>query len=286
MDILDVLLDVFIDAVIDSLKLLPFLYLAYLLIEFLEHKASEKINSALTKFGALGAVGGALLGCVPQCGFSVVAANLYSGGLITLGTLIAVFISTSDEAIPVLLSHPEMAGTVWRLLAVKVVIAVIAGLLTDLCIRLFAKKRAEPEMYSEICEHCDCEHSGIWLSALRHTAGTFGFIFAVNLILGLAIAFIGEDTLSSVLLTDSFFQPFIAALVGFIPNCAASVILTELYAMGSLSFGSLIAGLCTGAGVGIVVLFKNRRKNIAQNIAILALLYAAAVLSGIVISLI
>ncbi len=208
----EMITDVLLDALIDSLKLLPFLFGAYLLIEFFEHKASDKLSRTLTKLGPLGTVGGALLGCVPQCGFSVVAANLYSGGLITIGTLIAVFISTSDEAIPVLLAHPDKAGEIWKLLLVKVIIAIIAGIVIDLVVKLFIKKKAEPEMYNELCEHCGCEH-GILRSSLKHTGITFLFILIVNIVLGGAIAIMGEEALFNLLGTGSVFQPFVAALL-------------------------------------------------------------------------
>lgn len=277
------MLDVLIDAIIDTLKMLPFLFGAYLLIEYLEHKASDKITGALAKMGALGPVGGAILGSLPQCGFSVAAANFFSGRVITIGTLIAVFIATSDEAIPIMLAHPDKIGFLWPLIAIKIVIAVIAGIITDIVAnRLSHGKKEEP--FHELCENCDCDKDGILKSALHHTIQIFIFLFIVNIILGFAIHFIGEETISKIMLSDSVFQPFLTALIGFIPNCASSVILTELFMNGSISFGAIIAGLSTGAGLGLAVLFKTNR-HLKQNITILAILYFVSVLSGVLINL-
>jgi len=270
---------------LDTLKIIPFLFAVFLFIEFVEHKGSDKLGKALTKLGPFGAVGGALLGCVPQCGFSVMAANLFSGRLISMGTLVAVFISTSDEAIPVMISQPDMIPSLWKLLLCKVIIAVIAGIAVDVAIKIFFKSNEEEKPFEELCSHCGCGHHSIWYSAILHTLSTALFILAVNVILSSAIEIIGESSLQKVLMTDSFLQPLGAALFGFIPNCAASVILTQLYVDGMLSFGSVVAGLCTGAGVGIIVLFKSNKK-ISQNLIILGILYVIAVLSGLVINFI
>ena len=274
-----------IHALKDTLVILPFLFAVYLLVEYLEHKASSKLANSLTKLGPFGAVGGAVLGCVPQCGFSVMAANLFSGRLISMGTLIAVFISTSDEAIPIMVSNPEKIGDLWKLIVCKVVIAVVVGIAVDLIGKAFFKKQDSVKPFEQLCTDCGCHHHSIWRAALKHSVSIIIFIFIVNLLLGGAIEFIGEDNIKVVLMTDSFFQPFIAAIIGFIPNCAASVILTELYIEGVLSFGSIIAGLCTGAGVGLLVLFKTNKK-MKQNIAIVGILYVSAVVSGILINLI
>lgn len=283
------LLHILEHSILDSLKALPFLFLVYLLIEFIEHKHPEKLSNALRKMGPFGAVGGAVLGCVPQCGFSVAASNLYSGRLITVGTLIAVFISTSDEALPLIIAEPAMIGTVWKLILAKVIIAVIVGLGCDFVIRAMGRK-SNIDLQSEHCElcddsGCDCEHHGIFRSAIHHTLSIFVFIFIINLVLTGAIELLGEESLEKLLLTDSVFQPFIAALIGFIPNCAASIVLTELYIAGGISFGSLIGGLCTGAGVGIMVLFRTN-KNLKANLAIVAVLYLTGALSGVIINLV
>ncbi|MBE6837702.1 MAG: hypothetical protein E7509_06930 [Ruminococcus sp.] len=282
---LEIILHICEHSLLDTLKIIPFLFAVFLFIEFVEHKGSDKLGKALTKLGPFGAVGGALLGCVPQCGFSVMAANLFSGRLISMGTLVAVFISTSDEAIPVMISQPDMIPSLWKLLLCKVIIAVIAGIAVDVAIKIFFKSNEEEKPFEELCSHCGCGHHSIWYSAILHTLSTALFILAVNVILSSAIEIIGESSLQKVLMTDSFLQPLGAALFGFIPNCAASVILTQLYVDGMLSFGSVVAGLCTGAGVGIIVLFKSNKK-ISQNLIILGILYVIAVLSGLVINFI
>ena len=280
----DILLDVLAEALIDSLKMLPFLFGVYLLIEFLEHKSSGKMVRTLQKLGPFGAVGGALLGCVPQCGFSVAAANLYSGRMISAGTLIAVFISTSDEAVPIILGNPQNAKTAIKLLAVKVAIAIVVGIICDLVLKALNKPVLEKPC-EQLCEHCGCENHGILYSAVKHTVSIFLFILAISVVLGGLIEIIGQENLSKLLLTDSVFQPFLAALIGFIPNCAASVILTQLFIEGGLTFGSLVAGLSTGAGLGLVVLFKTN-KHFKQNISIAAVLYIAGALSGMLINMI
>lgn len=277
------MLDVLTDALLDTLKMIPFLFLAYLLIEFLEHKASRKMENALSRFGIFGSFAGALLGCIPQCGLSVAAANLYATKIITAGTLIAVFASTSDEAIPIILAHPEMLPYLWKLIFIKVLVALIAGLAVDLFLRFVLKRRPHAD-YHEVCENCDCEHHGIFYSAFRHTVSITLFILVVNLALGFLIYFIGEDSFSKIMLSNSVFQPFFTAIIGFIPNCAASVILTECFVDGTVTLGSLVAGLTTGAGMGIAVLFKANRRHKKENFMILAVLYVAAVAAGLVIN--
>ncbi len=279
---IDKLIDIFLDALIDSAKILPFLFGVFLLMEYIEHHASHKLSEKLQHMGAFGAVGGGILGAVPQCGFSVVAANLYAGRLISVGTLIAVFISTSDEAVPMLLSDPDSAGQLWKFILVKAVIAAFVGIITDLVLRFTGRNKQE-EPFRELCAHCDCEHHSLLYSALRHTGEIILFIFIVNLILGCAIEFAGEELLERILMTDSVFQPFAAALFGFIPNCAASVVITQFYIQGIVSFGSAVAGLSTGAGVGLLVLFRTNR-HLKQNLAIMGVLYVSAVLSGLAIN--
>ena len=283
---MEAVLDIILDALIDTAKMLPFLFAVYLLIEYLEHKASDKLANSLRRLGPFGPVGGALFGCIPQCGFSVAVSNLYSGRLVSLGTPIAVYIATSDEAVPILLSNPQSVGEVWKLIAAKAVIAILAGLLVDGVMKFFHRRgNEENEPYHDLCEDCGCEEHGILYSAIKHTAQIFAFLFVVSLILGFAIYLLGEERLDRVLMTDSAFQPFLAALIGLIPNCSASVVLTNLYAAGSLSFGSVVAGLSTGAGLGLVVLFRTN-KNLKQNISITALLYAIGAISGLIINLV
>ena len=273
-----------LDTALDCLKMLPFLFFAFLLLEAVEHHTSKKTDKILAKSGNFGPLVGALFGCVPQCGFSVFAANLYSGGLIGLGTLIAVFLSTSDEAVIIMFSHPESKAEILKLIAVKIVIAVFFGYI----ITLFEKKKPEPEKHVEdLCEdeHCGChdEHGGILKPALRHTVKIFGFLVLTVFLLNLAVEFLGIDRISKLLLSDSFFQPFLAAIIGIIPNCAASILLTELYLKGAISFASVISGLCMGAGAGLIVMFRENR-NVKENLKIVAIMYACSVLSGIAVS--
>lgn len=279
---LELLWDVLKDTAADGIKMLPFLFAAYFVIEYVEHQSAGRLQNALKGFGRFGAVGGALLGCVPQCGFSAAAANLYAGRVITLGTLIAVFLSTSDEAIVVLLAHPGSMGVIGKLLLVKIVIAVSAGVLID-C--FFVKAASDADTHDhlkEMCTHCHCDDHHLLGSALRHTLQIFVFVFAFSFVLNCCIAAVGEETLSCLLMQNSLLQPVIAGLFGMIPNCAASVILTELYLSGSLSFGSAVAGLSAGAGVGLAVLFKVNRP-MKENVGIAVGLWVIAVLFGILL---
>lgn len=284
--ILTALLEIILDALVDTLKIVPFLFLVYLLIEYTEHRHSEKLVSALQKLGPLGSLGGALLGSVPQCGFSAAASNLYAGRMISLGTLVAVFISTSDEAIPMLIANPKSAGVIWKLILIKILIATLVGVIADALLKLKKHKSDVEPDFEELCEGCDCEHHHIAVSALIHTVQISLFIFAVSLLLGIAMHFIGTKAVSEFMLSGSFFQPFVTALFGFIPNCASSVVITELYLQGVISFGSCISGLCTGAGVGLLVLFRSNRHHMKQNFAIMGIMYASAVISGIIINII
>ena len=285
------MLDIVLDTLLDALKTLPFLFGAYLLMEYLEHRAGHKFEHALARFGP---AGGALLGLVPQCGFSVAAANLYAGGVITLGTLLAVFLSTSDEAIPVLLAHPDRLTTVLWLLAVKFVVAVVAGLAIDRVVRR-EKAHGHEHLHTHDEEpdaaHCDhhglchhtCDGRVLW-PAVRHTVQTFAFLLVTMFLFGLAVDAVGEARLSQLLMSGSLLQPVIAGLIGLIPNCAPSVLLTQLYLEGSISFGSAVAGLCTGAGVGLLVLFRSNR-GLKNDLKILLLLYCIGTAAGALLQL-
>lgn len=272
--------DIFLDALLDAVKMLPFLFAAYVLIEYLEHKASSRLQDRLEHLGALGPVVGGLFGVIPQCGFAAAASNFYAGRIITAGTLIAVFLSTSDEAIPVLLAHPDRIGYLLPILACKVISGIVFGYVVDFLLR---KRKVADAPFEELCRDCDCDSHSIWYAAFHHTTEVFVFIFAVNLLLGFAIEWIGAERISRVLLQGSILQPLLAALIGLIPNCAASVLITELFAAGSLSFGSCIAGLCAGAGAGLLVLFRTNRAP-KDNLMILGLLYVCSVITGTVMN--
>ncbi len=273
------------DSISDTLKALPFLFVAFLLIEFLEHKAQDKIKRLFTRAGVFGPLVGTALGCVPQCGFSVMSANLYSSGILRLATLVSVFLATSDEAVILLATDPNGVNEIIRLLVTKIAIALIFGYVI-----YFIESKMHHHRHNhshDLCEHdhCGChEHGGVLRPALIHTVKVFGFLLLFTVIIDLAVALIGTDKLSTILLSKSVFQPFLSALIGFIPNCASSVLLTSLYIEGTLSFGSLIAGLCTNAGAGLLILFRDKSK-IKENLKIIALLYACSVIPAVILHL-
>ena len=271
------IINVILDSLIDSVKLLPFLFITYLVMEYLEHKAGDKMQAAIRSAGKGGPAIGAVLGIFPQCGFSAAASNLYAGRIITVGTLMAVFLSTSDEMLPIMISENVGAGMIVKVLAVKVIVAVAAGFAVD-CI--FRKKEKELQI-EHLCEqhHCHCE-DGILKSALHHTVEIFIYVLLISLVLNLLIAWVGEDVLGSVILGRPIVGAVIAGLVGLIPNCAVSVVLTQLYLSGVLSAGAMIAGLLSGAGVGLLVLFRVNDER-RDNLRIVGLLYVIGVAAGI-----
>lgn len=285
---MEILLDVLADAWGDSVKMLPFLYLAYLLIEWLERHHGARIEQALAGGGRWGFIPGALLGCVPQCGFSAVASNLYASRVITPGTLLAVFIATSDEAIPLLAAEPSQWGSLVLLLLSKAVFAMVGGALLDVPLR-HVLPRSLYGGYAGHADEVDCheeheEHSGIWLAALRHTVEIFLFILLFSALIGLCFAWVGEDTITTALAGMGFLQPVLTALVGLVPNCAASVLLAQLYIDGAISFGSLFAGLTAGAGVGLAVLWRVN-PSWKQNLFMTGLLWAAGAAAGMLLQL-
>lgn len=278
------MLDILVDTIIDSLKLLPFLFIAYLIMEYIEHKISDKSKEKIKKSGKIGPAIGSALGIFPQCGFSVAATNLYAARIITLGTLISVYLSTSDEMLPILISKAVPLNIIITILAIKFVIGMIYGFIIDFCIRLKNKSKEENKIV-DLCEeeHCHCE-KGILKSAVKHTISVFIYIFILTLVINILVHIVGEDTLKNIMQGASIFEPIIAALIGLIPNCASSVIITELYLSQIITFGSLIAGLLVNAGAGILMLFRIN-KNIKENIKIVALIYILGMVTGIVINL-
>ena len=280
------MLEIIEDTLIDSIKLIPFLFITYLIMEYIEHKTKDKTKEAIKKSGKFGPLIGGVLGIVPQCGFSVSATNLYAARVITLGTLIAVYLSTSDEMLPIFISEAVPVTTILKILGVKLLIGVVAGFIIDFVIRLVNKGKQEEEKIIDLCEkeHCHCEN-GIVKSALKHTINIFIFILLFTFILNIIIYLIGEETIAGFLRNQPVFGPVIAGIIGLIPNCASSVLLTQMYLENVISAATMISGLLVGAGVGLAVLFKTN-KGIKQNLKITALLYAIGVVSGILIELI
>lgn len=268
-------------ALLDTVRMVPFLLAAFLILEAVEHYSNQYMNRVLGKVGKAGPVVGALFGCVPQCGFSVAAANLYSGGVITLGTLLAVFLSTSDEAVLILLGHPGSGRVIGQLLLGKVLIGILFGYLTDLVLR----KKKEEKHIEELCRSCGCsDHGGIVKPALRHTIRLTVYILVFTFVLTLLLEWIGTEALTAVLGKDAWFQPLVTAFLGLIPNCASSILITELYLAGGLSFASAMAGLCAGAGVGMAVLFRANHP-MKENFAILGLLYGISAATGLLLEI-
>lgn len=370
MDSMELLFDSFSDALIDSVKLIPFLLVTYLLMEWLEQRTEEKQKHYMQSAGAFGPLAGGALGIVPQCGFSCVAANLYSGGVITAGVVLAVFMSTSDEMLPIFISHTVNAGTIIRILLTKMCIAIVTGYAVDLANKYIRRRyltgrkknttaskndnskntdSADKEKYPEhsgysvqavnaehthnykdahthdgksvhdeknmrmhdkksththhghihhdgtdieekhihdLCEqeHCNCE-DGIWMSALKHTLKITVFILAVSFILNIIIGIAGEDAIGRLLGDVPFLGEAMAALIGLIPNCAPSVIITELYLDGMLSAGAMMSGLLVSAGVGLLVLFRMNRHRLKENIMVVGTLYVTSVCWGLLINL-
>lgn len=278
--------DAILDSLIDTVKLIPFLLITYIIMEFIEHKTSHKTKDAIKKSGHFGPLIGGILGVVPQCGFSAAASSLYSARIITLGTLIAVFLSTSDEMLPILISEAVDVRIILSILVIKLVIAVIVGFIIDLFFRKkFETSEDEPEI-KDLCEHehCHCEH-GIFKSALKHTINITLYIFIISLVLNIIIYFIGENNLAHILNSTPIIGPIIASLVGLIPNCASSVIITQLYLSKVLNFATMIAGLLVNTGVGLLILFRTN-KDLKENIKITVLLFAIGVIFGIIFDLI
>ncbi len=280
------MLEALLDAVIDCAKMLPILYIAYLLMEFFEHKAGEKTNRLISKVGRAGSVVGSLLGIIPQCGFSGAVAGLYAAGIVTLGTVIAVIISTSDEMLPILLSSNVEIMTVVKILMFKLIGGIVFGFAVDLCYRKKKHEHGRREIH-EMCEreHCSCNHKNIFLAALIHSLRVILMIFAVTLALNIIFELGGEDILSNFVLNKPIIGELTAGLIGLIPNCSVSVLITNLYVEGAISVGAMMSGLMVNGGVGLIVLYR-LNKNLRENIIITAVLYALGVIGGIVTGLI
>ena len=281
---MELLIDVLLDTLLDAVKLLPFLFIAFLLIEFVEHKMSKKGKEVLAKSKKGGPIIGGLLGAIPQCGFSALCTNLYVTRIISLGTLISVYLSTSDEMLIVMLGENAPITEVLKIIGIKVLIGIIFGFIIDLVIRNKKEEHKHEDYHMCDDDHCDCDHS-IIKSSIIHTLKTVLFIIIATFIINILFELIGEDNLSNLFMKNTIFAPFIAALIGLIPNCGASIALTEFYLNGVISLGTAIGGLLTGAGIGLIILFK-QNKNIKENLLIVALLYFIGSIMGVLLNLI
>lgn len=265
---------------LDTLKLLPFLFLTYLLMEFIEHKAEDRAKNFMEKAGVFGPMVGGILGILPQCGFSLAAANLYAGRVISVGTLIAVFLSTSDEMLPILISGGGNTAGILLLLLYKAAVAITVGFIVDLTLRLLNKNKENINI-DAICEedNCHCER-GILHSAIHHTLTISLFLLIITLLINSLIFFVGEENLGAVMYNKVFVGHLIAAVFGLIPNCAASVALATLCRSGLITVGTMLSGLFSGAGVGLLVLFKVNRRT-RDNLLIVGILLFVAVIFGL-----
>lgn len=308
----------------DTLYLIPFLFVTYLAMEWLEHKTGGRTQEAVQRAGAAGPVLGSLLGVIPQCGFSAAAATLYAGRVITLGTVFAVFLSTSDEMLPIFLAEQVPFGTIVKVMGAKVIVGMVMGFIVDAALRLARRDRQNLRIH-ELCArdkcHCggdcatceenpalvyehhdDCggscahehhEHDhghdhdhgwkGIAKSALVHTAQVALFIFIITLALNGVLETVGEDALAAFVGSNSVAAVFASALVGLIPNCAASVVIAQLYVEGVLGAGAMLSGLLVSAGIGLLVLARTNR-HVKENLVIVGILYATGVAWGLVVN--
>ena len=273
--------EVLLHGVIDTLKLLPFLFLTYLLMEFIEHKASDKAERVMRGAGLLGPVAGGVFGAIPQCGFSAAAANLYTGRVITLGTLVAVFLSTSDEMLPIMIAGDVKIGTVLLIVVYKMTVGILIGLVLDLAARFMKRPKAEINI-DEICDNdnCHCER-GIFYSAISHTTHVALFVLIITAAVNALVFFIGEEGLGSIVVNLPVVSHIISALIGLIPNCAASVALTRLAMSGIISTGAMMSGLFSGAGVGLLILFRMNRHP-RENFTIAGILVGVGVVFGLI----
>ena len=277
---LEILDEVFLHGVIDTLKIIPFLFLTYLLMEFIEHKAGERAEQFMQRAGVFApAVGGALV-AVPQCGFSAAASNLYAGRVVSMGTVVAVFLSTSDEMIPILVSGRISVVTVALVVLYKALVGIAVGLGVDLVMRLM-RRGQEKINIDAICDedNCHCER-GIWYSAIHHTLTISLFVLLTTLAINALVFFVGEENLGAIMYDKPLISHIIAAIFGLIPNCAASVALTTLCTQGLITAGTMMSGLFSGAGVGLLVLCKVNKKP-KENLIIIGTVALAGVIFGL-----
>ena len=273
--------EIFLHGLLDTLMIIPFLFLTYLLMEFIEHRAGDKAEEFMKKAGVFAPVVGGALGAVPQCGFSAAASNLYAGRIISIGTVVAVFLSTSDDMIPILLTGRVPAATVALIVLYKAVVGILVGLAVDFVLRLMHKK-AEKINIDAICDedNCHCE-KGIWYSALHHTATISLFVLLITFAVNALVFFVGEENIGGIMYSIPVFSHILAAIFGLVPNCAASVALTTLCTEGIITAGTMLSGLFSGAGVGLLVLFRVN-KQMKENLIIVGIILAAGVVFGLV----
>lgn len=277
------------DTILDTIKLIPFLFITYLIMEYIENKTSNKTKETIKKSGRFGPLIGGIVGIFPQCGFSVSATNLYAARVISMGTLIAVYLSTSDEMLPIFMSkflETDFLETslIVKILLVKLFVAIICGFIVDFIFRAINKENNSEEEIKNICEHehCHCHEEGVLKSSIKHTLNITIYILITTLIINIVIHLIGEETIEEFLTNNLILGPIISSLIGLIPNCAASVIITNLYVEKVINGACLISGLLTGAGVGLIVLFRVN-KNIKENLKIMSIVYFVGVIAGIVL---
>ena len=275
------------DSLLDTLKVFPFLILIYILIEILEHRTTLIQNKKILQ-GRLAPLIGSATGIIPQCGFSVMAAKLYDNGLIRTGTIAAVFIATSDEALIIMISNMSAAAWVMPLILIKLVVAVGVGYLVNFLYS--AEKLRETGLIADVqAQFCCDEHGGksdievYFVSPLLHSLKIAFYIFIVNFVFGAIFFEVGEDAFASAMMGGKFIEPLITALIGLVPNCASSAILTETFIKGGICFGSFVGGLCSNAGLGLIILFKNRKK-LKRNIVLVVGLYIVAVATGLAVN--
>lgn len=280
----EIVREIIVETTLDSVKLIPFLFFAFLVIEYFEHKLSNKSKKIVSKAGKFSPLIGSLLGLIPQCGFSVVATNLYITRIISLGTLVAIYLSTSDEMLPIMLSQKVAFKTILSILLIKFMVGIIVGYLIDFCLR--QNKKVNNVSY-EIChdEHCGCEKGDSLIkSSIIHTLKTLGYLYLITFILNLLFKYLGSQVLNKVFLGNTIFTPFITSLIGLIPNCGSSIMITELYLNKTINYASMLSGLLTGCGVALLVLFK-ANKNVKENIKILGIIYGIGACIGVILEL-
>ena len=271
------MIDVILDTLIDGVKLLPFLFITFLLMELIEHKFGDKLNNKLSKVNKFGPILGSILGIVPQCGISASATNLYITRVITYGTLISVYLSTSDEMLPILISEKADPVLIFKLLFIKLICGMFFGFLIDL---IFRKKNHED--IKDFCdiEDCDCDH-GILKSSIIHTLKTFLYIIVISFILNIVLHYFGESFLEDLLMKNNPFAIIITAVIGLIPNCSTSILLTELYLKDLISVGKLIGGLLVNSGVGLLILIRYN-KNSKENLKTIIILLLIGIIVGFI----